>query len=572
MKRLSQKLPHFLLMGALLAYTGCKKEEETVPVRSNPAIESVAPAEGTVGTEIAIKGLSFMADAEVYVGEEQATGVELVDEHTLYAFVPAGIPAETWLTVSVKNSDGGEVKFENAFKAVAPVLSYVNSATKPSGNIGSTVILEGEAFGDLQSEQGQVLFSDGVGGTIAAAIMNAEDWTNTFVVTTVPQGAQDGPLVIKTATGTSSPIHFDVASSATFSPSAISWQLAAALPVAVSGHQAVYAPINDETETTNNFVYVSGGRNSDGASVDAVLKGQIAGSGSIDAWTTTTALPEARSSHAMVVATPFNSKVKGSGFLYVMGGINANSEAVSTVSIGSLNPDGSVASWATGLALPQPLHSLGAVMFRNNIYVAGGATTGDVPVATVYRAQLDTLGQISAWEELASLPSAVAYHNLVTFGGYLYAVGGDTGTVTPDDANYTANDTKLSGVAYAKINIRTGSLTEDGWAANTSTMSKARSKHTTLVAGGSIFVSSGLYSGAGNGSSENTYAQINSDGSLGSFNGATGSNTIVGVGGNNLFNQAGISYIDADGMAHVMIIGGDDVKAPGTKQSDVIYY
>lgn len=572
MTRLAQKLPIILLMGAFLTYTGCKKDEETpMPILTKPVIESVAPSEGTIGTEIAIKGLSFLADVKVYVGAQQAAQVEVVDEGTVFAIVPAGIAVDTWLPVRVVNTDGGEISIENAFRTIAPVLGYVNSATKPSGNIGSTVILEGNAFGDVQGE-GQVLFSDGLGGTIAAQILNAEDWTNTFIVTTVPQGAQDGDVVIKTQTGTSNVLPFDVAASATFSPSTISWKLTTALPTAVSGHQALYAPIDDANGITNQYVYITGGRTNDGASVNQALVGQIGTDGSIATWTATSPLPEVRSSHATVAATPFNSKVKGSGFVYVMGGINASNEPVNTVTIGTLNNDGTVSSWSQGLALPQALHSLGAVIFRNNIYIAGGATTGNTAVATVYKAQLDTLGQIAAWEELGALPAARAHHGFVTFGGFLYAVGGDTGATTVDDANFTSNESKLSEVLYAKINIRTGSLTTAGWSVNPNAMSKARSKHTTLVAGGSIFVSSGLYSGAGNGSSENTYGQINSDGTIASFNGATGSNTLFSTAENHLFNQSGISYVDANGVARVMIIGGDDVKAPGTKQSDVIYY
>jgi hypothetical protein len=85
-------------------------------------------------------------------------------------------------------------------------------------------------------------------------------------------------------------------------------------------------------------------------------------------------------------------------------------------------------------------------------------------------------------------------------------------------------------------------------------------------------VSSGFYSAADQGSSENTYASINSDGTVGEFNGATGSNTLQSEGDTNLFNQAHISYVDNDGSAHVMIIGGDDVNDPGNKQGDVLYY
>ncbi len=103
-------------------------------------------------------------------------------------------------------------------------------------------------------------------------------------------------------------------------------------------------------------------------------------------------------------------------------------------------------------------------------------------------------------------------------------------------------------------------------------MQKSRSKHVSLAAGGSLFVSSGLYAAAATGSSENSFATINSDGTIGSFGGATGSNTLQSVGGVNLFNTRGIAYVDASGVAHVMILGGDDVSNPGTKSAKVIFY
>ena len=288
-------------------------------------------------------------------------------------------------------------------------------------------------------------------------------------------------------------------------------------------------------------------------------------------WKSTTALPAPVSAHATVAATPFNAKVNGSGYLYVIGGANAAAEPVNTVSYAAFNEDGSVGAWANATPLPEPLHSLGAVIFRSTIYISGGATTGNSAVAKVYKAEIDTLGRLSSWKEQPSLPSARAFHGFVTFGGYLYAVGGETGVVNLDNASYQSGDTKLGEVVYAKISIRTGEITEAGWKLNASSMQKSRSKHTTLVAGGNLFVSSGLYSG-NPGSSENIYAQINSDGTVGSFGGATGSNTLFTAGATNLFNQAGISYSDANGVARVMIIGGDNANLPGNKEVDVLYY
>jgi len=150
-------------------------------------------------------------------------------------------------------------------------------------------------------------------------------------------------------------------------------------------------------------------------------------------------------------------------------------------------------------------------------------------------------------------------------------VGGDAGPVSPQEGLDAANQARLDEVLSVRINLRNGDLL-DGWAANPSKLGKARSKHAALVAGGNMFVSSGLYSAAKTGSSENTYAQINADGSVASFGGATGSNTLLSVGAGTLFNQAAFSYVDGAGVAHVMILGGDDVNNPGQRSGRVYYY
>jgi hypothetical protein len=159
----------------------------------------------------------------------------------------------------------------------------------------------------------------------------------------------------------------------------------------------------------------------------------------------------------------------------------------------------------------------------------------------------------------------------VQFGGYLYTVGGESTALTPNDSSVTSG-TKLSEVAYAKIDLRTGNLTASGWAVNSSSLSKATSKHTVVAAGGSLLTTAGLYNGATTGSSEQSYAQINSDGTIGSFAGATGAHTIASAGGKNLFNHAALAYTDATGVAHVLVLGGDDVNAPGKKRAEVWFY
>ncbi|PYP65504.1 MAG: hypothetical protein DMD36_19230, partial [Gemmatimonadetes bacterium] len=74
------------------------------------------------------------------------------------------------------------------------------------------------------------------------------------------------------------------------------------------------------------------------------------------------------------------------------------------------------------------------------------------------------------------------------------------------------------------------------------------------------------------GSAEERYAPLNADGSVSSFSGATGSNTIFSAGGGNVFNHAAVGYVDGTGAFHVLVIGGDDVDTPTKKHNTVFFY
>jgi hypothetical protein len=569
-QRTGKRVLTLMLLGFMILYYGCKKDDETIAISETPSIAAVIPGEGTIGTELTITGTNFMENAAVYIGEKASEQVEVFSSTVIYVRVPPGIPGpDILLSVRVQNPGGGEKTLNNAFKAIKPVLSFVNSATRPSGNTGSTVILEGKAFGDIKGE-GEILFSDGAGGTIAATVDGIDDWTDEFIVTTVPGGAEDGPVVVKTGTGISNEIPFKVTTAATFSPSAIQWTETAPLPVAVSGHKALSITLEDIAGVPDQYVFVSGGRNADGDASDQVLAGLINSDGTITSWNNAGNLPAPRSFHASVAATPFNSKVDGSGYIFVLGGINSDGITVSDVSVAALDNDGALQAWAGTMALPEALHSAGAVIFRSAIYITGGADGDNSPVSKVYKSKINEDGTLDEWEALPELPSALAYHGFVSFGGYLYSVGGETGIAEPDQGSQNSGTKQIF---YSRINLRTGEIGE--WLENPGSIGKERSKHSTLILGGSLFISSGLYSGlTGNtgGSSENYYANINSDGTIGAINGATGSNTLFSITGNNLFNQSGTSYIDSDGVAHVLILGGAKVGSPATKLDRVLFY
>ena len=109
---------------------------------------------------------------------------------------------------------------------------------------------------------------------------------------------------------------------------------------------------------------------------------------------------------------------------------------------------------------------------------------------------------------------------MTTIGGFLYVMGGDNTAVDP--ITNAASAAEQDNVYFSAINLQNGSL--GAWT-NSSGMGKGREKFTAVAAGDAVVVTGGLYSGSP-GSSESRYATVNTDGSLGSFNGATGTNTI----------------------------------------------
>ncbi len=453
-----------------------------------------------------------------------------------------------------------------------PVVAAVNGATLPSGTTGSTLVIQGSNFGTSQAlASGHVVFSTTAGGRDTATIAIAGDWSNTLIVTTVPTGVPLGKdtLFVETSGGTSAPVIFTAVAKVAFSPSTVAWTATTGLPVGLSGHAVAAATLPGTTPTS--VVYVAGGADSTDVPRDSVLYATVSNTGSVGAWTKTTVLPAPVAFAAAVVATPTNSQVTGSSYLYLIGGDStASGKPVATVRVGTLSATGAVTAWSTTTALPAALHSAGAVIFNGSVYVAGGSTSGNVPVATVFRAAIMSDGTLGAWQALASLPFARSYFGFGVNGTFLYALGGDSGSVTPNDSSLSAK--AISDVVYAEIDVHTGALTAAGWTANGNKLKKAVSKHTAVIAGGNVLVTAGLYNGASTGSTEESYAGLNLDGSTTAFNGATGTNTIAAAGGGDVFNHAAVGYLDATGAFHILVVGGDDVNAPTKKRKGVFYY
>jgi hypothetical protein len=449
-----------------------------------------------------------------------------------------------------------------------PVVTQVNGVTEPVGLIGMTVMIEGASLGDLA--RGKVYFLGTGGARIQATVANV-DWTDAFIVTTVPQGTADSSKVwVETTGGVSDSISFTLISSGLFSPSNITWSTASALPQPLQGLGAVAVRIG-RGSTKGSWVYTVGGADPANVSGKAVYRAPVMADGGLGPWSAMTSEPTARAYHAVVAATPSTARVDTTvaAYVYAIGGIDATGATIGTVEFTRVGLDGELTAWQSTTPLPAALHNAGAVVFRGFVYVSGGASGTRQPTTSVYRAQVHADGTLGAWQSVAALPMPTAYHSMVSFGPYVYVVGGDNGiAVAPTDATLSGDETNAAYVG--RIDMRNGTL--PAWAPVTG-MGKARSKGAVVAAGGSLLVSSGIYAGQA-GSSENTYASISADGSLASWNGATGSNTIDVLLGYAVYNTATVFFLDAQGRGHVMLLGGANrsTTTPGQPSAAVVYY
>jgi hypothetical protein len=451
------------------------------------------------------------------------------------------------------------------FPDAQPVLSNVNGAALPAGPVGSTIVLAGAGFGDAQGT-GRVLFTPTAGGPALTATV--ESWKQAAVVAIVPV-ATPGDYAVGVQSGngiTSGARLFTVTPAAPFNASAVTWTAAPTLPGAVSGAGVAFAQIGSA-----GYVYVVGGAGAGGAPVATVSYAVVASNGTLGAWTATTALPTALEFPAAVAATQRNSAVLAAGYLYVLGGAtSASGTPVSTVYRAPINADGSLGgSWTTVTALPVPLRSVAGIIQYGSMYVIGGAAASSA-VVTAYRSPIQLDGSLnSSWKTQGALPAARARFGFGALGLYLYIVGGESDALAPNDTGPSASRT--STVYFAMLNPSTRDIATS-WTATTTALPAARSAHSAVFGSGNLLVTGGLYPGASTHTSEQVYAPVNADGTLGTFATATPTTSINSLCGCNLFNHGATGYLAGNGSFHVLIVGGDDVNAVGTRRAETFTY
>ncbi len=252
---------------------------------------------------------------------------------------------------------------------------------------------------------------------------------------------------------------------------------------------------NATTIVYNGYIYEIGGYSGTSA-YSTVYYAPINSNGSLGAWVndTTNPLPQ---------ATKSATSVEYNGYVYILGG-SSGSANYSTVYYAPINSDGSLGAWVNDTAspLPQTIENATSVVYNGYIYEIGGYTTA--ALTTVYYAPVNADGSLGAWvnDTASPLPQATELSSSVEYNGYIYEIGGSSGSA------------EYSSVYYAPVNSD-GSL--GTWVNDSSAvLPQVIRSNGIAVANGYIYSYGGI-----NGTtyiSASYYAQINSDGSLGVWN------------------------------------------------------
>ena len=458
-------------------------------------------------------------------------------------------------------------------KLPVPSVLNVNNSTNPSSPVRLPIEINGSGF---LGSPGQVVFTQSSTGIKATVGPNASGWSDTGIVVAVPAGngtssfTLPGTIAVTVVTkgGTSNAVNVDLVQTLTFDVNNVTWSTTSPLPSALTGVRAVAVPVND----TSAYVVVTGGYDGTG-NTTTVLSNTIAADGTLGAnWQsiTTTPLPLSRAHHGMAEADPGNSLVPvDKRFIYVIGGQENSTDTpggTSTVFMASVDSTtGGLGTW-TQLPknLPESLVGPAVAIFNGYIYVVGGLRPDGTPSPNVYSAQVNSDGTLGAWTTSTNpYPVGISFATAFGFAGKLYVLDGDINSSM--DPNQQSN----SGVKDVRFATARNGLVGN-WTATSQTI-KSRDKHITWTAFGQVIDAEGVYQGSP-GSMELERSVVQSDNTLGSFNGITSSVNQIGA---NVYNAAVlVSPLQSPtATPRFLLLGGQQfaVTPPGALSSTVYY-
>jgi N-acetylneuraminic acid mutarotase len=258
----------------------------------------------------------------------------------------------------------------------------------------------------------------------------------------------------------------------------------------------------------NGYMYVIGGYYFNGSTTsrNVVQYAPINADGTVGTWGYTTSFSTARSSHTSAV---YN------GYVYIMGGINNGITYLGDTQYAPINTDGTLGSWTTSTSTfttARGEHT--SVIYRGYVYIMGGRSSSTDYLDSVYCAPINADGSVGTWTATTNM-LFLAGHGSVAYNGYIYTIGGYSGTSFYATPYFTQIDT----VAPSTFNMSSWSATTSlGLTGGGSSTKKAltRLEHTSVAYNGFLYVIGGRLNAANPLLSVHS-APINADGTVGAW-------------------------------------------------------
>jgi N-acetylneuraminic acid mutarotase len=196
----------------------------------------------------------------------------------------------------------------------------------------------------------------------------------------------------------------------------------------------------------NNRMYITGGRNAAGTSLNTVLVADLLPTGDIGPWLPTgmQLLPDARHAHSVHI---YND------VMYVIGG-NSNGTLRGSVFYSKLTQTGTMNPWTLANNFTTPRASMGGQMtalIGGYLYLAGGcsALTGafcSTIASDVQLASINADGTLAPWNSILNLSNQRIGYTLMAWEGGLYRFGGCNRQNTTNGACFATHQSTEFGV------------------------------------------------------------------------------------------------------------------------------
>jgi hypothetical protein len=208
------------------------------------------------------------------------------------------------------------------------------------------------------------------------------------------------------------------------------WSATTSFPIPVDSLSCV---------ASSGYVYCVGGNNeTDGTNADSTSSNSVwyaaLSSSGLGDWTSTTSYP------ANVF---FPSCFAAGGYIYCLGGVNGNFNAVGTDYFASLSAAG-VGAWTQTTAYPVQASGEACAVSSGRIYCIGGEEAEGSYTGAAYYASVSSAG-VGTWKQMPSYPLS-SQTDCAIVSGNLYCVGGfDGSSVGENNAVYYASLDSLTG-------------------------------------------------------------------------------------------------------------------------------